>query len=88
MKSKVDLYDKEEYATLLLLDFAGDEKFYHTHQTFLSPDSIYLVVAKLNEADDKQAKGNKTTDPMMTSFLFAISVAIKLCTFARRSHHN
>ncbi|XP_076116612.1 uncharacterized protein LOC143084091 [Mytilus galloprovincialis] len=56
LKSNVDLNDKEEYATLLLWDFAGDEEFYHTHQTFLSPDAIYLVVTKLNEADDKNAK--------------------------------
>ncbi|CAC5359248.1 unnamed protein product [Mytilus coruscus] len=55
-KSKVDLSDKEEYATLLLWDFAGDEEFYHTHQTFLSPDAIYLVVTKLNEADDPNAQ--------------------------------
>ncbi|VDI17148.1 Hypothetical predicted protein, partial [Mytilus galloprovincialis] len=54
--SQVDLNDKEEYATLLLWDFAGDEEFYHTHQTFLSPDAIYLVVTKLNEAVDKEAQ--------------------------------
>ncbi|CAG2212300.1 unnamed protein product [Mytilus edulis] len=30
----------------------GDEEFYHTHQTFLSQDAIYLVVTNLNEADD------------------------------------
>ncbi|CAG2234850.1 unnamed protein product [Mytilus edulis] len=57
LKSNVDLHDKEEYATLLLWDFAGDEEFYHTHQTFLSPDAIYLVVTKLNEAGDKEAQG-------------------------------
>ncbi|XP_052080487.1 uncharacterized protein LOC127718484 [Mytilus californianus] len=56
LQSEVDLHDKEKYATLLLWDFAGDEEFYHTHQTFLSPDAIYLVVAKLNEADDKSAQ--------------------------------
>ncbi|VDI42603.1 Hypothetical predicted protein [Mytilus galloprovincialis] len=56
LKSNVDLHDKEEYATLFLWDFAGDEEFYHTHQTFLSPDAIYLVVTKLNEADDKHAQ--------------------------------
>lgn len=57
LKSEVDLKDKEEYATLLLWDFAGDEDFYHTHQTFLSPDAIYLVVTNLNEAEDKEAQG-------------------------------
>ncbi|XP_052096689.1 uncharacterized protein LOC127731864 isoform X1 [Mytilus californianus] len=56
LKSNVDLHDKEEYATLLLWDFAGDEEFYHTHQTFLSSGAIYLVVTKLNEADDKNAQ--------------------------------
>ncbi|CAG2255369.1 unnamed protein product [Mytilus edulis] len=35
--------------------FAGDEEF-TTHQTFFIPDAIYLVVTKLNEADDKKAK--------------------------------
>ncbi|VDI67113.1 Hypothetical predicted protein [Mytilus galloprovincialis] len=58
LQSKIDLHDKEEYATLFLWDFAGDEEFYHTHQTFLSPDAIYLVLANLNEADDKKAQGN------------------------------
>ncbi|CAG2238538.1 unnamed protein product [Mytilus edulis] len=57
VKSKVDLHDREEYATLLLWDFAGDEEFYHTHQTFLSSDAIYLVVSKLNESEDKNAQG-------------------------------
>ncbi|XP_063417950.1 uncharacterized protein LOC134700492 [Mytilus trossulus] len=55
-KSKVDVNDKEEYATFLLWDFAGDEEFYHTHQTFLSQDAMYLVVTKLNEADDHNAQ--------------------------------
>ncbi|CAG2218760.1 unnamed protein product [Mytilus edulis] len=55
-KSKVDRHDKEEYATFLLWDFAGDEEFYHTHQTFLSQDAMYLVVTKLNEADDSSAQ--------------------------------
>ncbi|VDH94776.1 Hypothetical predicted protein [Mytilus galloprovincialis] len=55
-KSKVDRHDKEEYATFLLWDFAGDEEFYHTHQTFLSQDAVYLVVTKLNEADDSSAQ--------------------------------
>ncbi|XP_063419348.1 uncharacterized protein LOC134702295 [Mytilus trossulus] len=55
-KSKIHLHDKEEYVNFLLWDFAGDEEFYHTHQTFLSQDAIYLVVTKLNEADDKNAQ--------------------------------
>lgn len=57
LKSKVNLHEREEYAKLLLWDFAGDEEFYHTHQTFLSPDSIYLVVTKLNEAAEKNSQG-------------------------------
>ncbi|XP_076084623.1 uncharacterized protein LOC143055372 [Mytilus galloprovincialis] len=56
LKSDVNFHDKEEYATLLFWDFAGDEEFYHTHQTFLSPDAIYLVVANLSEANDKEAQ--------------------------------
>ncbi|CAC5398136.1 unnamed protein product [Mytilus coruscus] len=56
LKSNIDFHDKEEYATLLLWDFAGDEEFYHTHQTFLSQDAMYLVVTKLNEADDSNAQ--------------------------------
>ncbi|XP_071144486.1 uncharacterized protein [Mytilus edulis] len=56
LQSNVNLHDKEEYATLLLWDFAGDEEFYHTHQTFLTPDAIYLVVTNLSEADDTQAQ--------------------------------
>ncbi|XP_076113978.1 uncharacterized protein LOC143082263 isoform X2 [Mytilus galloprovincialis] len=56
LKSKVNLHEREEYAKLLLWDFAGDEEFYHTHQTFLSPDSIYLVVTKLNEAAEKNSQ--------------------------------
>ncbi|XP_071142187.1 uncharacterized protein [Mytilus edulis] len=55
-KSKVDVNDKEEYATFFLWDFAGDEEFYHTHQTFLSQDAMYLVVTKLNEADKPNAQ--------------------------------
>ncbi|XP_063406306.1 ankyrin repeat, SAM and basic leucine zipper domain-containing protein 1-like [Mytilus trossulus] len=58
-KSKVDVNDKEEYATFMLWDFAGDEEFYHTHQTFLSQDAMYLVVTKLNEADDHNAQVQK-----------------------------
>ncbi|XP_071143940.1 uncharacterized protein [Mytilus edulis] len=54
--SKVNFDDKEEYATLLLWDFGGDEEFYHTHQTFLSSDAIYLVVTNLTEANDKEAQ--------------------------------
>ncbi|XP_076084161.1 uncharacterized protein LOC143054951 [Mytilus galloprovincialis] len=56
LKSGVDFNDKEEYATLFLWDFAGDKEFYHTHQTFLSQDAIYLVVTKLNEADNTNAQ--------------------------------
>ncbi|XP_063418019.1 probable serine/threonine-protein kinase qkgA [Mytilus trossulus] len=55
-KSKVDVHDKEEYATFFLWYFAGDEEFYRTHQTFLSQDAMYLVVTKLNEADDSNAQ--------------------------------
>ncbi|XP_071136798.1 probable serine/threonine-protein kinase pats1 [Mytilus edulis] len=56
-RSKGNLHDKDEYANLLLWDFAGDEEFYNTHQTFLSQNAIYLVVTKPNETDDKNAQG-------------------------------
>ncbi|VDI73375.1 Hypothetical predicted protein [Mytilus galloprovincialis] len=56
-RSKGNLHDKDEYASLLLWGFAGDEEFYHTHQTFLSQNAIYLVVTKPDEADDKNAQG-------------------------------
>ncbi|XP_052106691.1 uncharacterized protein LOC127739139 [Mytilus californianus] len=49
-KSAVVLKDDEDY-TLTLWDFAGDEEFYATHQTFLNPDAVYLVVANLNDKD-------------------------------------
>lgn len=58
LQSEVDFRDKEDYATLLLWDFAGDTEFYQTHQTFLSPDAIYLVVTKLNKSNDNEAQGN------------------------------
>ncbi|XP_071149198.1 uncharacterized protein [Mytilus edulis] len=45
--------DDKEYASLSFWDFAGDREFYNTHQTFLSKEAIYLVVTKLNEADDE-----------------------------------
>ncbi|CAG2228750.1 unnamed protein product [Mytilus edulis] len=56
LQSEVDFRDKEDYATLLLWDFAGDTEFYQTHQTFLSPDAIYLVVTKLNKSNDNDAQ--------------------------------
>ncbi|XP_063442140.1 uncharacterized protein LOC134722449 [Mytilus trossulus] len=56
LQSEVDLRDKGNYATLLLWDFAGDTEFYQTHQTFLSPDAIYLVVTKLNKSNDNEAQ--------------------------------
>ncbi|XP_063417379.1 uncharacterized protein LOC134699912 [Mytilus trossulus] len=55
LQFSVNLHDSQEYATLLFWDFAGDEEFYHTHQTFLSPDAIYVVVTNLSEVDDKDA---------------------------------
>ncbi|CAG2217217.1 unnamed protein product [Mytilus edulis] len=61
-KSNFDLHDKDEYATFLLWDFAGDEEFYHTHQTFLSPDAIYLVVTKLMRLKTKMHKSAFTSE--------------------------
>ncbi|XP_071138471.1 uncharacterized protein [Mytilus edulis] len=56
LQSEIDFEDNEEYASVFLWDFAGDEEFYHTHQTFLSQDAIYLVVTQLNEADTEGAQ--------------------------------
>ncbi|VDI71250.1 Hypothetical predicted protein, partial [Mytilus galloprovincialis] len=39
-----------QYATCGFWDFAGQKEFYATHQTFLSSNAVYLVVA--NIADD------------------------------------
>ncbi|CAG2222591.1 unnamed protein product [Mytilus edulis] len=41
LKSNVDLHDKEEYATLLLWDFAGDEEFFlHTSNLFIARSNL------------------------------------------------
>lgn len=57
LNSRVDFDDNEDYASVFLWDFAGDEEFYHTHQTFLSPDAIYLVVTQMNETDKEDTQG-------------------------------
>ncbi|CAG2199091.1 unnamed protein product [Mytilus edulis] len=44
LKSNVDLHDKQKYATLFLWDFAGDEEFYHTHQTFYPQMQFILLL--------------------------------------------
>ncbi|CAG2205323.1 unnamed protein product [Mytilus edulis] len=56
LNSRVDFDDNEDYASVFLWDFAGDEEFYHTHQTFLSPDAIYLVVTQMNETDKEDTQ--------------------------------
>lgn len=57
LNSRVDFDDNEDYASVFLWDFAGDEEFYHTHQTFLSPDAIYIVVTQMNEVDTEDTQG-------------------------------
>lgn len=47
------LNDDGDYTTLTLWDFAGDEDFYATHQTFLHQNAVYLVVVNLNDKEDK-----------------------------------
>ncbi|VDH96323.1 Hypothetical predicted protein [Mytilus galloprovincialis] len=51
----VVLKDDEDFTTLTLWDFAGDEEFYATHQTFLNPDAVYILVANLNDKDKDNA---------------------------------
>lgn len=38
-----------EYADCIILDFAGHNEYYSTHQTFLTKNAIYLVVFSLND---------------------------------------
>ncbi|CAG2238276.1 unnamed protein product [Mytilus edulis] len=57
IKSDIDLQDDDNYAMLTVWDFAGDIEYYNTHQTFLNPDAIYLVVASLHDIDDTDSYG-------------------------------
>lgn len=56
--SDEDLQDDDSYATLTVWDFAGDIEYYNTHQTFLNPDAIYLVLANLYDIDDTDSYGS------------------------------
>lgn len=58
IKSDIDLQDDDTYAMLTVWDFAGDIEYYNTHQTFLNPEAIYLVVASLHDIDDTDSYGS------------------------------
>ena len=47
-----DLSDLNKYADLSIWDFAGQYAFYGTHQIFLSPRSVYLLVIDLSKTID------------------------------------
>ena len=47
-----DLSDINNYADLSIWDFAGQYAFYGTHQIFLSPRSVYLLVIDLSKTID------------------------------------
>ncbi|CAG2226355.1 unnamed protein product [Mytilus edulis] len=57
----VVLKDEEDFTTLTLWDFAGDEEFYATHQTFLNQDAVYILVANLNDKDKDNANHEHVT---------------------------
>ncbi|CAC5370508.1 unnamed protein product [Mytilus coruscus] len=42
-------YQNEEFADCEFWDFAGQKEFYATHQTFLSTNAIYLLVADISK---------------------------------------
>ncbi|VDI17122.1 Hypothetical predicted protein [Mytilus galloprovincialis] len=55
IKPDLDLEDEDSHATLTVWDFAGDKEFYDTHQTFLTPEAIYIVVANLDDIDGTES---------------------------------
>lgn len=40
-----------EYADCIIMDFAGHNEYYSTHQTFITKNAIYLVVFSLKNDD-------------------------------------
>ncbi|CAC5371597.1 unnamed protein product [Mytilus coruscus] len=57
IRPDLDLQDEDSHATLTVWDFAGDKEFYNTHQTFLTPEAIYIVVANLDDIDGIESYG-------------------------------
>lgn len=44
-----DKVSQREYADCIIMDFAGHNEYYLTHQSFLTKRAIYLVVFSLTE---------------------------------------
>lgn len=57
IRPDLHLDDEDNSATLTVWDFASDKAYYYTHQTFLSSDTIYLVVANLADMDETESYG-------------------------------
>ncbi|CAC5363160.1 unnamed protein product [Mytilus coruscus] len=57
IRPDLDLQDEDSHASLTVWDFAGDKEFYNTHQTFLNPEAIYLVVANLADINSTESHG-------------------------------
>ncbi|CAC5393339.1 unnamed protein product [Mytilus coruscus] len=57
IRPDLDLQDEDSHASLTVWDFAGDKAFYNTHQTFLNPEAIYLVVANLADINGTESHG-------------------------------
>ncbi|XP_063420669.1 probable serine/threonine-protein kinase pats1 [Mytilus trossulus] len=47
--SSISPYQSQQYADCGFWDFAGQKDFYATHQTFLSTNAIYLLVADISK---------------------------------------
>lgn len=47
--SSISPYQTQQYADCGFWDFAGQKDFYATHQTFLSTNAIYLLVADISK---------------------------------------
>lgn len=45
---KAPFYDKT-FADCTIMDFAGHKEYYSTHQTFLTPNAVYLVAFSFDE---------------------------------------
>lgn len=50
----------DEFAEVVMLDFAGQYEFYATHQTFLNKHAIYLLVLDIS----KDLKGSLTSEDL------------------------
>ncbi|XP_069128434.1 uncharacterized protein [Argopecten irradians] len=49
-------FNDKIYANISLFDFAGEQIYYESHQMFLAPECVYIIVVDLTEAE----KGHKS----------------------------